>query len=158
PDRAGPLHTRRTSTRIGIGLADGVAQTALLELLAELLHLALELVEAVVEREDDLGGARDLVAVQQAAVAVQVGEDRLRHLERPLLGLDQRRLERVHVVSPPETLVADDRDLAVDTIDRIEVVLDPDLLEDVRVPGVEAALLLHLAELTAARAVEGVTV
>ena len=122
------------------------------------MQLARELFEGVVEGEDDLGRARDVVAVEQAAVAVQVGEDRLGDLERALLGLDQRRLQRVDVVAAPEALVADDRDLAVDAVDRIEVVLDADLFEDVRVAGVEAALLLDLAELAAARAVEGVAV
>src|SRR5262245_9972550 len=135
-----------------------LAQPALLELAAELLDLAAELFVGLVEGEDDLGGARDLVAVEQPAVAVQVGEDGLGHLERALLGLDQGGLERVDVVASPQALVAHDRDLAVDPVDRIEVVLDPDLLEDVRVARVEAALLLDLAELPAARAVERVPV
>jgi hypothetical protein len=95
---------------------------------------------------------------EQAAVAVQVGEDRFGHLEGSLLRLDQRRLQRVDVVPTPEALVTDDRDLAVHAVDRVEIVLDADLLEDVRVPRIEPALLLDLAELAAARAVEGVTV
>src|SRR5262245_51790468 len=124
----------------------------------QLLELARELVERLVERQDDLGGARDVVAVEQAAVAVQVGEDRFGHLEGSLLRLDQRRLQRVDVVPTPEALVAHDRDFAIHAVDRVEIVLDADFLEDVRVPGVEPALLLDLAELAAARAVEGVAV
>ena len=149
---------KQSESRRGSRLAPLLAQPARFPLLRELLQLARELVEGVVEGEDDLGRARDVVAVQQPAVAVQVGEDRLGDLERALLGLDQRRLQRVDVVAAPEALVADDRDLAVDAVDRIEVVLDADLFEDVRVAGVEAALLLDLAELAAARAVEGVAV
>ena len=100
----------------------------------------------------------NVVAVEQAAVAVQVREDRLGDLQRALLGLDQGRLQRVDVVATPQALVPDDRDLAVDAVDRVEVVLDAHLFEDVGVAGVEAAFLLDLAELTTARTVEGVTV
>src|SRR5262245_10243861 len=144
--------------RSGAPLALSLAEAARLPLLGQLLELARELLELVVEREDDLGRARDVVRVQEAAVAVQVGEDRLGDLERALLGLDQRGLQRVDVVAAPEALVAHDRDLAVDGVDRVEVVLDPDLLEDVGVAGVEAALLLDLAELAATGAIEGVAV
>src|SRR4029453_19550845 len=96
-------------TRLRLSLA--LAQAAGFPLARELLELARELVERLVEREDDLSGARDVVAVQQAAVAVQVGEDRFGHLEGSLLRLDQRRLQRVDVVATPEALVSNDRDL-----------------------------------------------
>src|SRR5262245_9005420 len=124
----------------------------------QLLELARELVERLVERQDDLGGARDVVAVEQAAVAVQVGEDRFGHLEGSLLRLDQRRLQRIDVVPTPEALVAHDRDLAIHAVDRVEIVLHADFLEDVRVPRIEAALFLDLAELAAPGTVESVAV
>src|SRR5882724_1052185 len=82
-----------------------LAEPAGFPLLRELGQALLELLEVVVEREDDLGRPRDVVARQEPAVAVQVGEDRLGHLERALLGLDQRRLQRVDVVPSPEALV-----------------------------------------------------
>ena len=53
-----------------VALALAFAQPARFPLLAELLELARELVEFVVEGEDDFGRARDVVAVEQAAVAV----------------------------------------------------------------------------------------
>ena len=71
-------------------LTGAFAEAARFPFLRELLQLARELVVLVVEGQDDLGGARDVVAVEEPAVAVQVREDRLRDLERALLRLDQR--------------------------------------------------------------------
>ena len=66
-------------------------------------------------------------------------------------------MQRVDVVPTPEALVADDRDLAIDAVDGIEVVLDPHLFEDIGIARIEAPFLLDLAELSAAGAIEGVS-
>ena len=139
-------------------LAPLFAKTAGFPLLRELLELARELVKGIIEGENDLRRTRNVVAVEESAVAVQVCEDGLGNLERALLRLDERRLERVDVVTAPKALVPHDRNLAIDAIDRIEVVFNADLFEDIRVARVEAALLLDLAELPAAGAIEGVPV
>src|SRR5574338_425323 len=140
----------------GLGVGGALGEARLLELLAKPLALGGEGLPRDSEVKDRLGSAGNTPV--RETVAVQVGEDRLGHLERPVLGLDEGAAQRVDVVGSPEALVPDDGRLPVLVLERIEVVIDADLLEDVRIRGVGTLFGLYATHLTTARAVEGLGV
>ena len=125
-------------------------------LLRQLFQFPRKVVEGIIERQDNFCRSRDFISIEEAPIAVQVGENGFRDLESTLFGFDQGRLKRIDVVPTPEAFIPNDRNFSVDGVDGVEIVFDSDFFEDVRITGVKAAFFFDFAELAAPGAVESV--